>query len=406
MDPLTNPFAPHAGAPPPALVGREPLLASAGFAIGRALAGFAPRGLMITGLRGVGKTVLLNRFAEGAEEQHLEPLVLEAPEDGNFLSVLAKDLRRSVLRLERAGMISEAVRRALRVFKSFSITVGLDGSMSLGLNVDPEEGVADSGDPELDLRDLFVALGRAARDRGTAMFLAVDEMQYLARPQLSALIAATHRTAQLQLPVVVCGAGLPNLPALAGEAKTYAERLFEFRAIGALTLEDVHNAINVPAQGLGASFSDAAVEEIFAATKGYPYFVQEWAHDAWNAAADSVISVSDVRHATAAVHDRLDHSFFRVRFDRLTEREQHYLRAMAELGEGPHGSGEIAAAFGMPVTSLAPTREALIRKGMIYSPSHGTTAFSVPLFDRFMKREMPSFSPLVKPRRRKHAPET
>jgi GTPase SAR1 family protein len=389
MDPYKNPFAPHAGTPPPELAGREAPLMEAELAIGRALAGHAPKGVLITGLRGVGKTVLLNRFTEIAEQRRIEAIMLEAPESGDFLATLARDLRRTVLRLERGGLVSETMRRALGVFKSFSVTFATDGTLSLGIKVEPEQGYADSGDPELDLRDLFVALGEAARERDTALMLAIDELQYLPPEQFTAIIRAVHRTAQLKLPVIVCGAGLPNLPALAGEAKTYAERLFTFRTIGSLTPNDVRTAINQPAKELGASFSDAAVDEIIEVTKGYPYFVQEWAHDSWNVAKGPVIDLADVQRATPDVHARLDEGFFRVRFDRLTDKEQQYLRGMAEIGEGPHGSGEIADKIEVSVTSIAPIRDALIRKGMIYSPSHGEAAFSVPLFDRFMKRAMP-----------------
>ncbi len=389
MDPVRNPFSPGAGTPPPALVGRDALINAFRIAVQRAAQGRPGQSPMPIGLRGVGKTVLLNRFIEEARALGAQTVLIEAPEDGNLRQLLAKEARRVLLQLDRAGAVSTAVKRALRVFKSFSITLNPDGSLSAGVDLDPELGTADSGVLADDVTDLLVALGEAAKDRATSLVIAIDELQYLGVEELSALITAIHRTTQLQLPVVLVGAGLPQLPALAGNAKSYAERLFTFPELGPLEREEARLAVTRPAEEAGVTVEPAAVEAILDHTHGYPYFLQEWAHEAWNLAAGNIIGPEDVERAVPIVNEKLDTNFFRVRFDRLTPTEKKYLRAMAELGPGPHRSGEIAREYGAKVESVGPMRGALIKKGMIYSPSHGDTAFTVPLFDEFLKRVIP-----------------
>lgn len=386
MDPISNPFSPGAGTPPPALVGRDELIATFRVAVQRTMHGRPGQSLMPIGLRGVGKTVLLNRFIEEARALGAHAVLIEAPEDGNLRQLLAREARRVLLQLDRAGALSQAVKRALRVFKSFSVTVGPDGSVSAGVDVDAEIGAADSGNLADDVTDLFVALGEAAKDRQTALVVAIDELQYLSVDELGALIMAIHRTTQLQLPVVLVGAGLPQLPGLAGNAKSYAERLFTFPEIGPLARDEGRLAVTRPAESEGVRIEAAAVDAILDHTHGYPYFLQEWAYETWNVAAGESIQLSDVERAAPRVIDKLDTNFFRVRFDRLTPTEKKYLRAMAELGPGPHRSGEIAREYGAKVESVGPMRSALIKKGMIYSPSHGDTAFTVPLFDEFLTR--------------------
>lgn len=386
MDPVRNPFSPGAGTPPPALVGRDALIATFRVAVQRTMQGRPGQSLMPIGLRGVGKTVLLNRFIEEAQTLSAHAVLIEAPEDGNLRQLLAKEARRVLLQLDRAGALSQAVKRALRVFKSFSITVGPDGSLSAGIDVDAEVGAADSGNLADDVTDLFIALGEAAKDRQTALIVAIDELQYLNEEELGALIMAIHRTTQLQLPVVLVGAGLPQLPGLAGNAKSYAERLFTFPEIGPLARDEGRLAVTRPAEAEGVRVDAAAVEAILDHTHGYPYFLQEWAYETWNVAEGDSIKLADVECAAPRVIEKLDTNFFRVRFDRLTPTEKKYLRAMAELGPGPHRSGEIAREYGAKVESVGPMRSALIKKGMIYSPSHGETAFTVPLFDEFLTR--------------------
>jgi hypothetical protein len=341
---------------------------------------------MPVGLRGVGKTVLLNRFSELAERRGFSIAFIEATESGEFPRLLAVQLRKLLLDLDR-GPVSVAVARALRVLKSFTLQLP-DGS-SIQLDPEPLLGEADSGRLDDDLTDVLVAVGRAARDRGRGVLVAVDEVQDLSAAELSAAIVAVHRTTQLDLPLVLAGAGLPQLPGLAGEARSYSERLFEFPAIGSLDSADARAAIEVPAQAADIAFVDEAVAEIVRSAQGYPYFLQEWGYHVWNHAPASPIPLADVTAVGPLVLAALDRDFFRVRFDRLTPKEQQYLRAMADLGAGPHRSGDIAARLGVAVESVAPRRSGLIRKGMIFSPAHGDTAFTVPLFDEFLKRVLP-----------------
>ena len=345
---------------------------------------------MLVGLRGVGKTVLLNRFTAIAESKKMKVGYIEASEGGAFPELLAVRLRRILLELERgarARRALSAVRRALSVLVSFTQTFA-DGT-SVTVSAEPLSGLADSGMISEDLTDLLVAVGEAAVSCDSGLLLAIDELQYLTEVDMAAVVGSTHRTVQLGLPVVVAGAGLPQVPALLGEARTYAERLFEVPEIGYLSDDDATAAVVLPAAELGVKFEDSAVARIVTESDRYPYFLQEWGYHAWNAAPTSPVSENDVRAATRGVVDKLYRDFFRVRYDRLTPKESEYLRAMAELGPGPHRSGDIADELGVKVTSVAPRRSALIAKGMIYSPAHGDTAFTVPLFDQFMKRAMP-----------------
>ncbi len=386
MDEYQNPYRPGAGTTPPALIGRDELIRQFGLALRRAKTGRPGKSVMAVGLRGVGKTVLLNRFSENAEHEGFTVAFIEATDSGDFATLLAVRLRKILLELDRRG-VSRNVVRALRVLKSFTLNLP-DGS-SIQLDPEPLLGEADSGRLGEDLTDLLVALGEAARDREHGVLIAVDEVQYLSAEELSAAIVAIHRTTQLNLPLVLVGAGLPQLPGLAGEARSYSERLFEFPEIGSLNDADARAALDIPARNAGVAFSDEALTEIVKASHGYPYFLQEWGYHVWNHALASPVPVDDVRAVQPFVLAALDRDFFRVRLDRLTPKEREYLRAMADLGPGPHRSGDIAAQLGVRVESVGPRRSALIRKGMIYSPAHGDTAFTVPLFDEFLRRVMP-----------------
>jgi hypothetical protein len=386
VDELINPYRPGAGTRPPALLGRDELIDHFGVAVRRALAGQPGKSVMPIGLRGVGKTVLLNRFAEIAGDEGLEVGFIEAPESGDFRSLLVNRLRKVLLAYD-TGKASAKVLRALRVLKTFSLQTA-DGSR-FSIDVEAIAGQADSGNLVDDVTDLLVAVGEAARDRRGGVLLAIDELQYLRGQELAALITAIHRTTQRDLPVILVGAGLPQLPGLAGDAKSYAERLFEFPMIGSLDREDARAAIVVPALAQGVEISTEALDAIFDRAHGYPYFLQEWGYHVWNAAAGSPIDLRVVDAVTPKVVKHLDENFFLVRFDRLTPAEKKYLRAMATLGPGPHRSGDISAELGVRVESVAPRRSALISKGMIYSPAHGDTAFTVPLFDQFLLRAMP-----------------
>jgi hypothetical protein len=265
--------------------------------------------------------------------------------------------------------------------------------VTLGLDIDPEKGAADSGDLETDLPNVFVAIGEAAENRKSAVAILVDEVQYFTQKELAALIMAMHKVQQRQLPLVLVGAGLPILPGLAGESKSYAERLFSFPDIGALSRPDVAKALQDPAKDAGIAFEAPALDEVFRQTKGYPYFVQEWGYQAWNLADRSPITMRVIKRATATVIPRLDQNFFRVRYDRLRPSEKKLLRAMAELGPGDHRTSDVAEILKVKVTGLGPVRAKLIKKGMIYSPAHGDMAFTVPLFDEFMIRAIPEFRP-------------
>jgi len=383
MDPVQNPFSPGAGTPPPAFFGRDELMESYRVALRRTVSGRPGKSLMPIGLRGVGKTVLLNRFDQMAQEENLVGAFIEAPETGDFEHLLAARLRSILIELDR-GTVSRAVKRALGILKSFSYTLP-DGA-SIALNVDPIAGSADSGVLAEDTTDLLVAVGEAVKDRERGLLIAIDEVQYLSPEELAALISAIHRTVQLGLPVILVGAGLPQLPGLAGNAKSYAERLFDFPEIGSLGRDDAKAVLETPAREQGVGFSDDALDRLLDFTQGYPYFLQEWGYHVWNAAPDSPITLDDVYLAARDVQRRLDENFFRVRMDRLTPAEKKYLVAMAELGPGPHRSGDIAAKLNVKVESVAPRRSGLIQKGMVYSPAHGDTAFTVPMFDDFLRR--------------------
>lgn len=388
MDPFDNPFRPGAGTPPPALVGHDDLIDKFGIALRRAVAGRPGKSVMPIGLWGVGKTVLLNRFHEVARGEGLKVGFIEAPESGDFRRLVATRLRSILLELDR-GPVSRAVKRALGALKSF--TYNLPDGSSISINVDAIIGTADSGVLSEDLTDLLVLSGEAAQDRQSGVLIAIDEVQYLSAEELGALITAVHRTVQLNLPVVLVGAGLPQLPGLAGDAKSYAERLFEFPQIGSLDDTDARAVLELPAGDQDVRFTDDALVALLEHTHGYPYFLQEWGYHVWNAAAESPITAADVALAAPEVQRQLDENFFLVRLDRLTPAEKKYLRAMAQLGPGPHRSGDIATELGVKVESVAPRRSGLIQKGMIYSPAHGDTAFTVPLFDEFLCRAMPEY---------------
>jgi hypothetical protein len=392
MDPLENPFSPGAGSPPPELVGRDAILKQAHITLHRLRAGRPAKSMILVGLRGVGKTVLLNRIRSIAEEDGFRALFVEAHESKPLPALLLPHLRQILFSLDAMENVSEKVKRGFRVLRSFigGLKVkGKVGDLELELGVDPERGTADSGDLEADLSELFVAVAEAAADREKAIAICIDELQYLTEAELSALIMALHRVAQRSLPLVVIGAGLPQIIALAGRSKSYAERLFDFPAVGPLAPPDARSAVQSPVQKQGVHFAEDAIGEVLRVTEGYPYFLQQWGYEAWGIAAGPTIELKDVQEATVRSVKELDQSFFRVRFDRLTPREKDYLRALAELGSGRQRSSDIAELFGVKVQSVAPLRNGLIRKGMIYSPSHGDTEFTVPLFGEFMLRVMP-----------------
>ncbi|KRE86256.1 AAA family ATPase [Rhodanobacter sp. Soil772] len=390
MDPYSNPFNPGAGVSPPELAGRSEVLSQAITALERTKRGRHAKSLMILGLRGVGKTVLLNEIAREASERGYLIEQIEARDGEDLRQLLIHTLRKVLLQLDRSAQAIEAVKRSLRVLRSFigNVTASA-GGVDVTLGVDPEIGQADSGDLEADIKDVLVAAARAAQAASRPVALLIDELQYVPRVELGALIRAIHAINQAGLPLLLFGAGLPQLAGQAGDAKSYAERLFDFPRLDRLLEEDAYKAIREPVEEEGARIEDAALAEIYAQTRGYPYFLQEWGYNAWNVAAAKVITVDAATAATDQSIRKLDQSFFRVRFDRLTPLERDYMRYLAELGEGPQRSSDVAKAMGRGGSSLGPTRDNLIKKGMIYAPEHGLIAFTVPLFDEFMRRVMP-----------------
>ena len=391
---MRNPFAPGAGTPPPELAGRDELRATLRIALERARIGRPAKSAMLVGLRGVGKTVLLDRVREDAEAAGIHTVRIEAPEGRSLPSLLAPELRQALLRLSQIEKAKDFAVRGLRALAGFAKMLKVTyADIEVGFDYEPEPGLADNGDLEHDLQALFEQVGLAAKAAETALAIFIDELQYVEEPQLAVLITAMHRTEQRRLPVVLVGAGLPQLRGQMGNAKSYAERLFDFPTVGALLPEPARLAIERPLSGESVSITPEAMALILEVTKGYAYFLQaEWGSHTWLAAKQSPILPEVVRQASVTAIAALDESFFRVRFDRLTPKEKKYLRAMAELGPGPHRSGDIAESFEAAVSSLAPARSTLIEKGMVWSPNHGDTAFTVPMFDEFMKRIMPGDS--------------
>ncbi|MBF0105657.1 MAG: AAA family ATPase [Deltaproteobacteria bacterium] len=390
MDPRINPYAPGAGTIPPKLAGRDELIEKTSISLHRYRNGLSSRGLIFVGLRGVGKTVLLTRIALDAEAEGLVVVSIETPEKRSLPALLIPDLRIALLKLDRLAAAGAAGKKVLRALGSFVWAMKLKYSdIEFGVDLGNEPGVADSGDLENDLVSLFTEVGQLARQRKTVLVLCVDEIQYIPEEQFAALIMALHKCSQRQLPVTLIGAGLPQLVGQAGRAKSYAERLFEYPDIGPLSKDAACRALEIPAQHLSIHYERKAIDEILKQTHCYPYYLQEWGKHSWNSAVKSPITLHDVKLATDVAIAELDTGFFRVRFDRLTPTEKKYLRAMAELKDGPCRSGDIAQLLKKDVQSVAPVRANLIKKGMIFSPSHGDNKFTVPLFEGYMKRVMP-----------------
>lgn len=390
MDPILNPYSPGAGHQPPELAGRDTLRQRINIAIARIKAGRAAKSILMIGLRGVGKTVLLEQMRKDAEAQGAQTLRIEAPERRSLPSLLAPQLRVSLLKLSRVEAAKDLATRGLKALAGFVKGLKVTfNDIEVGLDVESEPGLADNGDLEGDLTTLLEQVGLAAQSANTALVMFIDEMQYLEENQLAALITALHRCSQLNLPVTLVGAGLPQLRGRTGNAKSYAERLFDFSVVGPLNRDESTQAIVIPAQAQDVHFEQAAIEAIIIKTQGYPYFIQEWGSHTWLEAQSSPITAADVDNASIIAIAALDESFFGVRFDRLTPLEKRYLRAMAELGPGPHRSGDIAEQLGKKSSALGLVRTSLINKGMIWSPNHGDNAFTVPLFDSFMRRAMP-----------------
>jgi hypothetical protein len=385
MDPVRNPFAPGAGTRPPELAGRDHIIEAASVALQRVVQGRHDKSQILLGLRGTGKTVLLNKIEELATNFHHVTSFIEAPEGRSLVALLYPKVFQALRRLSLVESAKASAHRALRALRSiasaFKIKVG-----DVSISVDPERGVADSGNLEFDLVDLFIRIGEAARAARGAWTLLIDEVQYLSESELSAVIVALHRCNQKGLPVLFFGAGLPQVAALSGDAKSYAERLFDFSPVGALGTDAAKAAIRQPIEKEEERIAKDALDLILKKTRGYPYFLQEWGYQAWNVAERSPIKVADVERASMLARRRLDDGFFKVRLDRLTPKEREYVMAMARLGAGPYRSADVADALGESIQSLGPRRSKIISKGMIYSPAHGDIDFTVPMFDDFLRR--------------------
>lgn len=390
MNPITNPYTPGAGAPPPELAGRDELRERVRICVERLKIGNPAKSLILVGLRGVGKTVLLDRMRFDAEGLGMRTLRIEAPENKSLPAMLAPELRKALLAMSTVEAAKEVSQRALKALAGFARSLKIKFSdIEVGIDYEPEKGLADNGELESDLTALLVQTGEAAKAAKTVMVMFIDELQYVKQDQFAALISALHRCAHLKLPITMVAAGLPQLLALAGEAKSYSERLFDYPKVDKLSRQDALDALRKPAEELGVLYTDDAAFEIIDKTQGYPYFLQMWGKYTWDLAQSSPITLDVVHQATQLTIAALDESFFRVRLDRTTPSERRYLRAMADLGAGPHRSGDIAAQLGKTVSSQAPVRSGLIRKGIVWSPTHGDTAFTVPLFHEYLMRTVP-----------------
>jgi hypothetical protein len=404
MDPISNPYTPNAGAQPPVVVGRDDQLASFDLLLARLEKGRTEQSMIITGLRGVGKTVLIGEFRQKALKRHWAVIDLEVSKHDNadFRRQLARSFRTVLFEISPKAKWGAKAKRLAGVIRSFTLSVDPDGRITAGLDTDAEEGFGDSGDLTADLTEMLIAVGDAAAEHETGVVILLDEIQFLRKEQLEALVAAIHKTVQRKLPITLVGAGLPQIAELAGEAKSYAERLFKFPKIGILDKGDAFAALREPAVQEGATFDQDALELACEVTGRYPYFIQELGYAVWPLAAEQRITRHDVDAAQRVYEEKLDSSFFRVRLDRATELEQAYLRAMAELGPEPQLAGEVAKLLNRTSVQCGPTRSTLIEKGLLYTPNHGYAAFTVPHFDQFMRRSVPHLEvPPVRPRRKK-----
>jgi AAA ATPase domain len=396
MDAYRNPYTPGAGSRPAALTGRGREIERFMVTLGRLSRGAPEQGLVIHGLRGVGKTVLLNKLEEVAIEAGWVTSFAEVRRGDDFRGIVARGLFNAIRQLDAHGIGNRALARLKSAFTSFSATLTSDGAVKFGFEVAPIRGVADSGDLETDLVEMFQELGRAAKQGHTGGAILLDELQLAERGDLEALIAAMHRVSQKALPVSLVAAGLPTLPGEMAEAKTYAERLFSFPSLGALAEGDARSALILPARAESVEYEEQALESLLDRAGGYPYFLQEWGRGVWDAAVTNPISLEDVEAAVPEVERKLVQDFFAVRLARTTPAERRYCAAMATLGDGPRESAAIAQALGYPsVQAASPLRASLIDKGVIYSVGRGELDFTVPRFAAFLRETDSSLDALA-----------
>lgn len=389
MDRLHNPFTPGAGALPPELAGRAHVIEDGQVLAGRALLGRYEKSLLLIGLRGVGKTVLLKHLADEAGKSGVIPIQVEVRGSKGDIEELLLRLKDALYLLDFSTKVKRGVKYAFSVLRNFvrafAVNVG-----DVGLSVEMAQGVASTGNMELDLSEVLKACARAAKESGRAIGLYIDELQGLDIEAMRGIIVALHHAAQESLPIYLVGSGLPSIRSLVGKSKTYAERMFNYSEIGALSAADAEAAVANPMNDNGVRIEAAAVAEIFRITRGYPYFLQEYGYQLWQAADVPQITRETVLGLANVVEARLDDNFFDVRFDRVSNAERAFLRVMADLeSEGVVPMAEISKKMGRTAAALSPVRAALIKKGMLYSPQHGEIAFTVPLFGDYMKRAMP-----------------
>jgi hypothetical protein len=382
-----NPYSPGAGVRPAELAGRSQQIEDFSVLRYRAVAGRPVQSMVLYGLRGVGKTVLLNELMDDARKEDWIVAKIEADVGSTpFRSQVASALNTALRHAQGKPKVAGRFKSALRTFKSFSLGAAPDGSFSVGIELDPDRGRADTGSLQADLSDLAVDLGEAARELGVGVALFIDEMQHLEKEALAAICQACHEAGQQGLPFFVVGAGLPNLPGALAEAKSYAERLFNYISIDRLQRADAVLAIEAPATDEGVSWDSDAIELVVSASGGYPYFIQQFGQTAWNAASQTPIDAGDARDGIRKGWELLDDGFFRARWERATPAEREYLKTMAADGDGPSSTGEVADRLVRKRTALGPVRASLIAKGLVYSPEHGQIAFTVPGMADFIAR--------------------
>jgi len=390
MDPVLNPYSPGAGLRPRELAGRDGEITSFDVLRQRAVRRLTSRSIVMTGLRGVGKTVLLNELADRARRESWIVGKVEADRSQTrrpFRQQVAATLNRALREETGSWEIAGRLRRALATFRSFSLHTDPSGGLAIGIDIEPERGRADTGALDTDLTDLALDLAAAATELGSGVALFIDEMQDLTREELSAICQACHESGQREAQFHVVGAGLPSLPGVLAEARSYAERLFDYLPIGALPVPDASAALTRPAAEADVEWEEAAVDLVVERSAGYPYFLQEFGKAAWDYAPGPAITVDDARAGVQVGTSNLDHGFFRSRWERATPAEREYMRAMSPDGDGPSQSGELARRLRRPPTSVGPTRAGLIHKGLVYAPEHGLIAFTVPGMGSFIDRQ-------------------
>lgn len=388
MDRLRNPFTPGAGALPPELAGRANVMEDGDVLSKRTLMGKYEKSLLLIGLRGVGKTVLLRHLAEKARGDGVIPILVEMRNDTSDVEELSVRIKEALSILDFKSRVKSTVNQAFLVLKNFVKTLSVNIG-DFGIAVETNPGIGDSGNMEYDLSEVLMACARAAKESNTAIGLYIDELQNMDIHALRGVIVALHHAAQESLPLYLVGSGLPTIRGLIGKSKTYAERMFNYAELGALSEAEVSDAVVGPMRENGVSVDDEAVKEIFAQSHGYPYFLQEYGYQLWLEAENPRIEIGDVRKILPAVTARLDRNFFDVRFDRIANAERRFLRAMAETGS-PARISEVARVLDRTLGSLSPVRSSLIRKGMVFSPALGEISYTVPLFAEYVKRVMPT----------------